>query len=40
MTLRTDFELSADAVTCFLSDMLIIDNGQPQDGEITFEQDW
>jgi hypothetical protein len=28
------------AVTCFLSDMLIVDNGRPQDGEHTFEQDW
>ncbi|MQM25224.1 DUF4241 domain-containing protein [Glycomyces albidus] len=28
------------AVTCFLSDMLIIDNGRPRDDEDSFEQDW
>jgi len=28
------------AVTCFLSDMLLIDNGRPQDDEDSFEQDW
>ncbi|MBO3735707.1 DUF4241 domain-containing protein [Glycomyces niveus] len=30
----------AGAVTCFLSDMLIVDNGQPNDDDETFEQDW